>query len=549
MRVSDLFALPVFEGARWLAGKDGGWRTVESVNMMDAPDILDFLKPHELLVTTAYALRGDTEKLVELVRQMAKKGCAGLALKTQRFWFSIPEEVVAAAREAAFPLIELPNTYALGEIVSACIAHLMDRRAAEWLESMRAQKEFARWMMEGRSLDDLLNSLERAIGRPFALLEWTGERLAASDGAGETEVLSARWAAVSAEPGKCIWMCVRGGSRGTEIEAFPVWIDHPCAYLIAIGGRVSHLPGFQRMMAEVMPVLSVEMGKRQAVRDGARRASESYFEAVVSAELATEAEIVTAGKPYGIHRAALHQCVLLRPFAMSRDRQVRPAIPRSREMERLAEWSKRWLVEAGEDVSVFLWNRHVAVVRHLPSQDQAGKEGTFRALQAQVWMAMGYPVSIGIGNPVGNVEGLARSLKEAWSTLEEEQRRAGDRPVIARAGVRNLSDLVHLLPYEKLCEFREAVLGPILALPADERDVLLHTLATFLDLHGNVAETGKQLYLHRNTVLYRLGKCEQLCKLSLKDPDATLQIRLALHIHRLMTRVDPQAQRVSGVWG
>ncbi|WP_367306687.1 PucR family transcriptional regulator [Alicyclobacillus acidocaldarius] len=414
---------------------------------------------------------------------------------------------------------------------------------------MRAQREFARWMMEGRSLDDLLNSLERAIGRPFALLEWTGERLAASDGVGETEVLSARWAAVSAEPGKSIWMCVRAGSRGTEIEAFPVWIDHPCAYLVAIGGRVSHLPGFQRMMAEVMPVLSVEMGKRQAVRDGARRASESYFEAVVSAELATEAEIVTAGKPYGIHRAALHQCVLLRPFAMSRDTQIRPAIPRSREMERLAEWSRRWLREAGEDVSVFLWNRHVVIVRHLPSQDQVGTEETFRALQAQAWMAMGYPVSIGIGNPVGSVEGLARSLKEAWSALEEEQRRAGDRPVIARAGVRNLSDLVHLLPHEKLCEFREAVLGPILALPADERDVLLHTLATFLDLHGNVAETGKQLYLHRNTVLYRLSKCEQLCKLSLKDPDATLQIRLALHIHRLMTRVDPQAQRVSGVWG
>ncbi|WP_367305789.1 hypothetical protein, partial [Alicyclobacillus acidocaldarius] len=33
------------------------------------------------------------------------------------------------------------------------------------------------------------------------MLEWTGERLAASDGVGETEVLSARWAAVSAEPG------------------------------------------------------------------------------------------------------------------------------------------------------------------------------------------------------------------------------------------------------------------------------------------------------------------------------------------------------------
>jgi transcriptional regulator len=43
---------------------------------------------------------------------------------------------------------------------------------------------------------------------------------------------------------------------------------------------------------------------------------------------------------------------------------------------------------------------------------------------------------------------------------------------------------------------------------------------------------GKKLFVHRNTVIYRLDKCSQLLQKDLKDPEVTIQLRLALRIRR-----------------
>ncbi len=65
---------------------------------------------------------------------------------------------------------------------------------------------------------------------------------------------------------------------------------------------------------------------------------------------------------------------------------------------------------------------------------------------------------------------------------------------------------------------------------------LIQTLAVYLETHCQISETAKRLYVHRNTIIYRLEKIEELLGKSLKDPDTTLHLRLALRIqHTLET--------------
>ncbi|ATY84597.1 hypothetical protein CVV65_06255 [Kyrpidia spormannii] len=104
MNVRDLLAIPILADAKVVAGASGLARNVQSVNMMDAPDIIDFLKPNELLVTTGYGLKDHPGALVDLVRQMAQKGCAGLGIKIRRFLPETPPEMVRAADEWALPI-------------------------------------------------------------------------------------------------------------------------------------------------------------------------------------------------------------------------------------------------------------------------------------------------------------------------------------------------------------------------------------------------------------------------------------------------------------
>ncbi|MEV7723209.1 helix-turn-helix domain-containing protein [Streptomyces sp. NPDC087917] len=80
---------------------------------------------------------------------------------------------------------------------------------------------------------------------------------------------------------------------------------------------------------------------------------------------------------------------------------------------------------------------------------------------------------------------------------------------------------------ELAARLREVVLGPILALPADDSRVLLSTLGTWLACRGSTTYAAQRLYCHRNTVSNRLRRLEQLTGRALSDPAHVVELALA----------------------
>ncbi|MFF4427735.1 helix-turn-helix domain-containing protein [Streptomyces sp. NPDC001513] len=74
---------------------------------------------------------------------------------------------------------------------------------------------------------------------------------------------------------------------------------------------------------------------------------------------------------------------------------------------------------------------------------------------------------------------------------------------------------------------RQVVLGPVLALPAEDRRTLLTTLGTWLACQGSTTYAAQRLYCHRNTVSNRLRRLEQLTGRSLTDPRHVVELALA----------------------
>ncbi len=81
--------------------------------------------------------------------------------------------------------------------------------------------------------------------------------------------------------------------------------------------------------------------------------------------------------------------------------------------------------------------------------------------------------------------------------------------------------------------FAQSVLGPVLAQPATDREVLLGTLRSWFAQGGSPSAAAEQLYVHRNTVRYRLRRVEELTGRSLAEPAAIGQIHLALEAIRI----------------
>src|SRR5256885_12755824 len=116
LRVREVLGAATLAGARVLAGAAGLDRVVQRLNVMEVPDILPWVKPHELLLTTGYPLRHNPDALVDLVAELDERGLAALAIKLHRYLDAVPPPMLAEADRRGFPIIEFPGRGGLHDV-------------------------------------------------------------------------------------------------------------------------------------------------------------------------------------------------------------------------------------------------------------------------------------------------------------------------------------------------------------------------------------------------------------------------------------------------
>jgi PucR C-terminal helix-turn-helix domain/GGDEF-like domain len=85
---------------------------------------------------------------------------------------------------------------------------------------------------------------------------------------------------------------------------------------------------------------------------------------------------------------------------------------------------------------------------------------------------------------------------------------------------------------EAMAKIRSSVLGPVNALPADERTVLLDTFQAWLQAGGSANDAAAKIYCHANTVRHRLHRIEELTGRSLSRPTDLAELCLAFEVER-----------------
>ncbi|MFD6912654.1 helix-turn-helix domain-containing protein [Streptomyces virginiae] len=133
-------------------------------------------------------------------------------------------------------------------------------------------------------------------------------------------------------------------------------------------------------------------------------------------------------------------------------------------------------------------------------------------------------VRAGVGPVVGAPAELARAHRLAALALRTAPESEG--PRIALLDERLPAALV-AAEAELAGRLRQVVLGPVLALPVEDRRTLLTTLGTWLACQGSTTDAAQRLYCHRNTVSNRLRRVEQLTGRSLSDPRHVVELALA----------------------
>lgn len=140
-------------------------------------------------------------------------------------------------------------------------------------------------------------------------------------------------------------------------------------------------------------------------------------------------------------------------------------------------------------------------------------------------------VRVAYGTIVEELKDVSKSYKEAKMALDVGKIFYAEKTVTAYSTL-GIGRLIYQLPIN-LCEmFIEEIFGG--KVPEELDEETLTTINTFLENNLNVSETSRQLYVHRNTLLYRLEKLEKYTGLDIRIFDDALTLKIALMVVRYM---------------
>ena len=140
-------------------------------------------------------------------------------------------------------------------------------------------------------------------------------------------------------------------------------------------------------------------------------------------------------------------------------------------------------------------------------------------------------VVVGIGTTVDTLKDLARSFKEAQAALEVGKVFDTEKTIISYDNL-GIARLIYQLP-TPLCEtFLKEVFkrGSIESLDQET----LFTIQRFFENNLNVSETSRKLFVHRNTLVYRLEKIKKITGLDLREFDHAIIFKIALMVNKYL---------------
>ncbi len=140
-------------------------------------------------------------------------------------------------------------------------------------------------------------------------------------------------------------------------------------------------------------------------------------------------------------------------------------------------------------------------------------------------------VSIGIGSSVQNIKDLARSFKEAQIALEVGKVFDTEKNIVSYENL-GIGRLIYQLP-QTLCEMFLQEVFKRGSLESLDHETLM-TIQCFFENNLNVSETSRKLFVHRNTLVYRLDKIRKMTGLDLREFEHAITFKVALMVKKYL---------------
>jgi purine catabolism regulator len=452
-----------------------------------------------LLLTTGYTIRDDASALGRLVPALAERDLAGLVVKLGLYVESVPEDVIVEADRLGFPVIGLPAQTMFDDVLSEVLGTILNRQAVELERSSAIHARLTQVAVDGGSFTELAEAVSELVQRPVAIRDAQGTVLAATDGVPE-------------EPdAPHVVRPIRAG-------------DEAHGDVVMWTGGVDLLPHELTTMEHAATVAAMAIAQERSVLLSEQRHRTLLLMQLVSRRPVDRAELARWATAMGWDMDRARAVVLVELCDGAGDRVRVAGRPVEDRLVRAAQDA------VGAQAIVWALRSGLALlVEPRPALGRVARD--VHAALRRTGIAEG--VMVAAGGVAADVDDLGRSYEEAGSTLALGRELSGPDFVLEHEEL-GVYRLLSRLPLDELRRHRAEAIGPLLEYDRDHKGALVHTLEVFLRCERNRVRAAEELFIHYNTLRYRLAQIDTLTGGLSGDSTARLNVELALCAHRLV---------------
>lgn len=500
--VKDALALDNLKSAKVVAGLNGEDRVIQYVDIMETPDAYKWIRKNELIITTGYTIREDLDAQLRLARQAWADDAAGLAIKFGRYIGKVPSEMIELCNRLDFPLIALPDEIPYIDITHPIMTGIINLQAEELAYSDDVYKKLTKVALETNSIERIAEELSGILGKEVHIYphNLSKEALSSMD---KFKVFP-----IMIKSSNYGYIAVKSLIPLTEKEM--IAIEH--AKVLAALQRINYELATESHWNERRDLLDDLISGKPVNWD------------LVSARAAEFGFSLEGEKCVCIIDIDRYSAYLLRNKLTERESMMfrRSFYHIVQDTVRVyghiglnfltAQQNDKiiLLCPSGDDISMD-WDKILRIIR-----EKLGKLGN------------GVTATCAISNDVKNIMEIPHAYKTAQHIITLSRKIYGEGHTIRQKD----AELYLILEKIDSISLSNSLLAPVLR--SKKKDEYLLTLRTYLACDSNVSEAAEKLFIHRNTMQYRLKQIEKLIGQPMDSAETKTLLWLLLKAHELL---------------
>lgn len=548
--LNEMLTYPYTVDFKVLAGEKGLQAVVTGANIMDNPKALDWFTPGEVLITSGFFLTNDPIVQKEQLQQFKNLNLSGIFVKTLTFFDVIPQSLIDLCDEMGIPLIEIPYGITFSGLLTKILGSLSTHQKDDKQLAIDSHNRFFKTTLTGGGVKMIVDDLSTLTDNTIVLVdsEWNVieyNKISDEDIKFFTvsdESIQFDKEAFEEFPPKVseirhiIHRNFKKMGQGIDCGIMPIYFNTVnYGYIIVISSYKKLTSSDHIVLESASMALALQISQQVEADRNSNRVIREFFKDLLSGHKVDANLLNSIGidVDYNDSYAFITMNVKIEygaELSLMQRQQIDTGV-----MKTILEDTKRFTRDTNIELQVFKQgNKIFGIYKQNPKasnvEQRSETSAFFKQLIEFLNMRIASPHHISV--MVGSYQPLSK-----LRTSYEESIRIMSFPLDPNQIVFFFNDfylelfLTEHIGVEAEKDFYEHYLKPLILYDESINSDLVNTLRTYLKLQYNVADTSRKLFIHRNTMLYRLTKIQEILNYDINDPKVNLALRLAFHFY------------------